>query len=670
MGNVTFLVAFIALPIFALLRLRSVTWTLVVTLLSVSSVGAFVQVSEAFGTRWNIVGLQWALTAALVVVLIVSVVGRNPCPTPWRIQLASLLIPAALILSFLLFSRLVPAVTAWNGLFADVGYFVLNREAEDNAEWLDFAGRLASGGPIEQVTILGGPLQLVLVFTATLAGAMSFLFYGGVNQVLVAADSVLYAQFLLAAASPLAIAPVAERSFATRSLGRGKRFVPAVAAWSGALVLSVMSIAATGFGHLSMQFTLVTVTLWFGAFWVAFPMPRIRLVTTSIFALTSLVWFPLAPIAFVALLAYGLTFLGKVSRRVPIDWVSVVLWTSSVILVAQPMRRSLMYLFQTAGAALPSSVLGGGSFRGVAALVRVPELILLESQGGTEVVGPVIGVLAVASVISGTVALARQRSAGEWTRYKAVAPMALLLGYAVAIATFGTWYSGSGPNYGSVKTLMLVTSAGLAVTIPVAVAVVDTWGRAARTRPVNAGFRTGSLAAVVAFAAVIFLLVVDGILPRAMARISPENWRSTYETFGEDRLGYWWPAEVRAVPDQPIESNPVACIYFPSGALEPAGGPDGQLTYSCSRILMGLAGRDAEGQPVVDWLRREWLTGQSAWTNEWPNLRNMPRDLLARPAILLNDNNEVVGLESLESLLDRYRPEWALGQPLFEARPQ
>ena len=669
MGNIAFLVAFIAIPIIALLRLKSVTWTLVVTLLSVSSAGAFVQVSAAFGTRWNIVGLQWALLAALVVVVIVSVIGRNPSATSWRIQLVSLLIPAALILSFLLFSRLLPAVTAWNGLFADVGYFVLSREAEDNAEWLDFAGRLASGGPIEQATILGGPLQLVLVFTATIAGAMSFLFYGGVNEVLVAADSVLYAQFLLAAISPLAIAPVAERSFSTRWLGKGKQSVPAVAAWSGALVLSVVSIAAMGFGHLSMQFTLVTVALWFGAFWVAFPMPRIRLVTTAIFALTSLVWFPLAPIAFVALLVYGLAFLGKVLRRVSIDWVSVVLWSSSVLLVAQPMRRSLIYLFETAGAALPPSILGGGSFRGMASLVRVPELILLESQGGTEVVGPVIGVLAAASVIIGTVALVGQRSAGGWSNYKSVAPMALLLGYSVALATFGTWYSGSGPNYGSFKTLMLVTSAGLAVTLPVALAVVDKWGKASDIRQDIVGFRVGSLAAVVAFAAVVFLLVVDGILPRAMARISPEQWRSTYETFGEDRLGYWWPAEVRAVADQPIESNPVACIYFPSGALEPAGGPDGQLTYSCSRILMGLAGRGSEGQPMVDWLRREWLTGERAWTNEWPNLRNMPRDLLTRQAILLNDNNEVVGLESLESLLDRYRPEWAIGQPLFEAQP-
>ena len=324
-----------------------------------------------------------------------------------------------------------------------------------------------------------------------------------------------------------------------------------------------------------------------------------------------------------------------------------------------------MYIFLTTSTALPTSLLGGGFGRSVVSALRTPALILLESQGGTEIVGPILGILSAAAVLGGGAVLLGSRSQAGWTRYVPVAPMALLLGYGIAIATFGTWYAGSGPNYGAVKTIMLTTAAGLAVTLPVALAPLGQLfprlsGRRAATSPLT----------VVAFAAVIFLLVVDGVLPRAMIRVAPDSWRETYETFGEDRKGYWWPAEVRAVADQPIASNPVACIYFPPGATEPAAGPDGQLTYSCSRILMGLEGKDSEGQPVVDWLRREWLNNEDAWTNEWPNLRNMPRDLLTRQVILLNDSNEVVGLESLESLLDRNRPEWALGQPLFEAQPQ
>ena len=662
MGNIAFLIAFIVIPIIALWRLKSVTWTLVVSFLSVGFVGAFVQVSAAFGTRWTMVGLQWALTAAMLIVLVVAVVGSNPRPVSWRIQVLSLLVPSAVVLGFLIVSRvLAPAA----GPFADVGYFVLNRGAEDNADWLDFTGRLASGGPVDQITILGGPLQLLLVFTATLAATLSLLAFGGINQVHVAADSVLYAQFFLAALAPLAVAPVAERAFASRWPDKRKTVVSPVAVWSGALVLSVMSIAAMGFGHLSMQFTLVTVTVWFGAFWITFPMPRIRVVTTVIFALTSLVWFPLAPVAFIALAAYGAKFLVNLLQRRRIDWVSVILWATTVVLVAQPMRRALMYIFLTTSTALPTSLLGGGFGRSVVSAMRTPALILLESQGGTEIVGPILGVMSVAAVLSGGAVLLGSRKQAGWARYVPVAPMALLLGYGIAIATFGTWYAGTGPNYGAVKTIMLTTTVGLAVTLPVALAPLGQWsprlsGRRAATSPLT----------VVAFAAVIFLLVVDGVLPRAMIRVAPDSWRETYETFGEDRKGYWWPAEVRAVADQPIATNPVACIYFPPGATEPAAGPDGQLTYSCSRILMGLAGKDSEGQPVVDWLRREWLNNEEAWTNEWPNLRDMPRDLLTRQVILLDDNNQVVGLEPLESLLDRYRPEWAYGQPLFEAQPQ
>ena len=404
MGNIAFLIAFIVIPIIALWRLKSVTWTLVVTFLSVGFVGAFVQVSAAFGTRWTMVGLQWALTAAMLVVLVVAVVGSNPRPVPWRIQVSSLLVPSAVVLGFLVVSRvLAPAA----GPFADVCYFVLNRGAEDNADWLDFTGRLASGGPVDQITILGGPLQLLLVFAATLAATLSLLAFGGINQVLIAADSVLYAQFFLAALAPMAVAPVAERAFASRWSDKRKTVVSPVAVWSGALVLSVMSIAAMGFGHLSVQFTFITVTLWFGAFWITFPMPRIRVVTTAILALTSLVWFPLAPVAFIALAAYGAKLLVDLLQRRRIDWVSVILWATTVVLVAQPMRRALMYIFLTTSTALPTSLLGGGFGRSVVSAMRAPALILLESQGGTEIVGPILGVMSAAAVLGGGRGIAR-----------------------------------------------------------------------------------------------------------------------------------------------------------------------------------------------------------------------------------------------------------------------
>ena len=184
MGNIAFLIAFIVIPIITsrLVGRDAGRQHLSVGFGACSS-------SAAFGTRWTMVGLQWALTAAMLIVLVVAVVGSNPRPVSWRIQVLSLLVPSAVVLGFLIVSRvLAPAA----GPFADVGYFVLNRGAEDNADWLDFTGRLASGGPVDQITILGGPLQLLLVFTATLAATLSLLAFGGINQVS-AADSVLYA---------------------------------------------------------------------------------------------------------------------------------------------------------------------------------------------------------------------------------------------------------------------------------------------------------------------------------------------------------------------------------------------------------------------------------------------------------------------------------------------
>ena len=654
MGAIAFLGVFIATPIFALWRLKSVTWTLVALALTFGFVGGFVQVTGAFGMRWTLAGLQWALLAACMILLVVALVGRNPHRSTWRPQVLGILLPAAFTLAFLVVSRvLAPS----SGPFANVGYFVLNRGAEDNADWLDIAGRLASGGVLDASAGLGGPVQLLIAFTATLATALSLVAYGGMNEVLVASSSVLLAQFFLASSAPLALAPLAERRLAIDGSGVVRSRLPAMAVWSGGLVLVVMSFAAMGFGHLSMQFAFVTVTLWFAVFWVSFPMPRVRLVTTMVFALTSLVWFPLAPLALVAVTWYGGWLVYSALRKRHIDWLSWAIWLSTLILIAQPLRRALMYIFLTTSAALPG-IATPGFFGRIAGAGPVPALVLLESQGGTETIGPILGLLAFLAVMVSLPVVLGRRGAGRSPRLLPFAPMALLLGYGLGIATLGSWLVASGPNYGAVKTIMLATTATLAVALPVAIGYVSTAAGLSKSLPGAALF------------GVAFLLVVDGVFPRAMVRVSPEAWRSTYETFGQDRQGYWWPAEVQPTGAQPIRGNPVACLYLPVGAPAPAGGPDGQLTYSCSRILMGLAGQDNEGQPVVDWLRRDWLNNEQSWFNEWPNLRLMPRELLTRPVILLNDDNAVVGLDSLESLLDRYRPEWAVGGPLYEVQPQ
>jgi hypothetical protein len=65
---------------------------------------------------------------------------------------------------------------------------------------------------------------------------------------------------------------------------------------------------------------------------------------------------------------------------------------------------------------------------------------------------------------------------------------------------------------------------------------------------------------------------------------------------------------------------------------------------------------------MVDWLRREWQNNERAWEGVYGYLAGMPDDVLDRPVILLDDGSNVIGLESMRSLLDRHPPD-AWSQP-------
>ena len=147
---------------------------------------------------------------------------------------------------------------------------------------------------------------------------------------------------------------------------------------------------------------------------------------------------------------------------------------------------------------------------------------------------------------------------------------------------------------------------------------------------------------------------------RSVAAARPEQW-SPPIPFDNPR-SYWWPAEVNGEPNQPIAENPIGCVYLPAGAKAPSGIlesglSDPQRVYSCTRLLAGLAGEDQGAQPMVDWLRREWLSNTRAWTGVYGYLAGMPDSVLDRPVILLDDGSNVIGLESMRSLLSRYPAE-------------
>ena len=290
----------------------------------------------------------------------------------------------------------------------------------------------------------------------------------------------------------------------------------------------------------------------------------------------------------------------------------------------------------------------GGAAGGVSASIgastpalRVPALQLLTSQGGTEVVTPIIAILAVISVIL-AVMFVQQRHRRQHV-LMAFAPLILLIAVGLGLSVFGTWFSGVGPAYGALKTTFLATFTVLAVTLPLALLELQ-----------RRKFVTTSVQWI-AIIGVVFVLAIDGILPRTMIYLSPAQWPDATVDVGN----YWWPAEVRAVADQSIESNPVGCAYQFIRSEPPTALPLGQTAYSCTRLLVGLSGLGDQGKPLVNLQLREWLSGVPAWLNEYPRLIEMPEEVRRRNLILLDDNNRVIGLDSVQSFLDRFKPEWA-----------
>ena len=111
---------------------------------------------------------------------------------------------------------------------------------------------------------------------------------------------------------------------------------------------------------------------------------------------------------------------------------------------------------------------------------------------------------------------------------------------------------------------------------------------------------------------------------------------------------------MRPTADQPLTSNPIGCIYLPQGAERPSVLTDGQRAYSCTRLLTGVAGQSGPAAGIVSWTLDEWLSNESQWDHYQPYFAQMTPEARSRTLILLDDDSRVVGIASLQSLMDRY----------------
>lgn len=647
MENILFLIAFLGLPVLAYIWVRSLTWLVIWIIASAAIVGSFIDFTIDQGTRWDLPSLQFALLASFVIVAVAAFFSRNlRSRASVKVQAIAIGAPILIALLFVILSRLLAIGHA--GPWTAVGYFVQRIYAEDNAKWLDFSGQLLSGAPIDQGVPMGGPLQLSVVFAATVFAVVSQLVFGGVNQVMVASNSILFLQFGLAAVSPVVLAPFVEAKI-KNSDGTRLRF-PAPVIWVAGLVLMAASFAVSGLGHLTFQYAFIVAGLWASVFLVGSHVKYARVLTSVSAAVLLVVWFPLIAVSMVIYAGLVIYFIQRLIRAKSKSAYKALILPIAVTLISlvfvwESLLSTLIYIFDIGTVTASGDVQTFGGALGASARAVVdsmmPALEVLDSAGGTEKASPTLALLALLTSVLALININRRFNSPHKTAL-AFAPLALIAFYAFALGSLGTWYSGSGPNYGAQKMTFFAIILVLTVTTPFAIMEID------RSKPDLTPARVGAAVGI------LFLITIDGILPRAVTYVSPEQWPSM-----ELSRNYWWPAEVRDVADQTIASNPIGCVYLEPGDVLPTVIKDGQRMYACTRILAGLSGMDATAQQLVDFQRREWFTNEMAWLNEYPNLIQLPAEVRAKNLILISGNNDVVGLETIDRLLQKYKPEWA-----------
>lgn len=636
MIDVLLLVAIVTLPIAAFLTRRSVTWVAVALTFGFGVAGNALQSLIAVGMEWTTRGVQaLAVLVMAVVALLAWRLGPAAGGGPSRSQQVRwIVVPALGIGAFLVVMRLLAPGSP--GALSAVGYLVNHPQAEDNAKWLHLTAQLADQQPIEFAGYAGGPLLLLMSLMAALISVLSIVLLGGVNEVAVAANTLVATQFLLIALVPFAFAPFVERRLRPIARAGDRNPIAWPAIGIAMAVLAVGSSIITSFGHLSLQFVLLVLVLWSACFLLATP-GRARLLMTLAIATTASVWLPFNVLGLAVL---ALTLAWLVRRR---DAIGLVAWAAVVLASWDALLSSTLFLLGVGAPPLSSEGASPGAPAGDGGLSIQSQVLqqvetatsLFTAPGGVEQVQPVVALLALACVLAAAWLLCRGTSLRAGLRR--FGPIVLMAAYLLAIQIGDAIATGAAPHYGGHKLGFAITMMALASTLPIAIMALD---GAARGMTTLRWLAVGGL---------LLALTLDTMLPRAISALSPMLW----PTVDASSPAYWAPAEVKPVADQPIASLPVACVFAEPGK-DPAALPLGQQSYGCTRLLLGLGGLEGDATVLVTWLQTDWLSNEPHWDDFRQSIEAEAGELTGRTVVLMSPDGGTSGFTTLGELLSRF----------------
>ena len=630
-----FLLVFIATPIAIWWVTKSLTWTVVSLAFGVGITGNFVQSSISIGMHFNLRGLQW-LSSGMMLVLLAAALIKGRKQGSIRSQAIVILAPALVIAGFLIAMRLMASNSP--GPLSAVGYLINHPVAEDNAKWLNLASQLASGRDITFNGYAGGPLLIVMSMMAAFISVLSMILLGGVNQVAVAANTVVGLQFLFIALIPFAFVPIAGRHLPWLRI-RG--MVPRPLIWLGMFVLFVAMSVITSYGHLSLEYVLLVLALWSLVFIARVP-GLSPLLTSLIVITTASVWLPLNVLGFALLIG---CFVLMVKRR---NYLGIGLVVVTGLAVWDALISSTLYLFgiNLGGASADVAAETGASTAGTIAAPIPVDIAssLFTAPGGVEVIQPIVGGLAAVAVLFVFWAYSKnsenRRDENRWQSFTTFAPVIAFGSYVFVVQVADAITTGQAPHYGGQKLTYALVIMALCSFLPLALATAEQ--RASGTTI----FQWASIGAVV------LLLMADSILPRAISALSPTLWPG----INSNAPQYWSLAEVRDTPNQTIDSVPVGCLFAPPESAVPTALPLGQQSYACSRLLIGLAGLEGQTGSLGPWLQTDWLSNSEHWKDYYPSLVASTTAISDRNVITMNKDQIFTGLLPVSSLLASYRP--------------